>query len=55
MKTNRKNRAKKISIKKFLANMDRIHKETEELFKEDEKLLKLLRKEINAQQRRRAS
>ena len=55
MKTSRKNKAKKVSIKKFLANMDRIHKETEELFKEDEKLLKLLRKEINAQQRRRAS
>ena len=55
MKMNSKSKSKKVSIKKFLANMDRIHKKTEELFKEDEKLLKLLRKEINAQQRRRAS
>ena len=55
MKINKKNKQKKISIKRFLTNMDRINKKTEELFKEDEKLLNLLRKEINAQQTRRAS
>lgn len=38
--------------KQIIRNLDRINRESEKLFKEDKILLKLLRKEINEQQRR---
>lgn len=38
--------------KATLKKLDRIHKECEKLFKEDQVLIRMLRKEINAQRRK---
>ena len=41
--------------REILKRLDRIHKENKILFKEDKILLRELKKEIDAQQRRKAS
>ena len=50
-KTNKKTKLTK-EEKQIIRNLDRIHKKNEQLFTEDRVLLKLLRKEINAQRRK---
>ena len=56
MKINRKNKQKKRSFSKAtLKRLDWLHKKNQELFKEDKIIIKELRKEINAQLRRKAS
>lgn len=53
MKNKQSKKEKKIGFTKAtLKKLDRIHKKCEELFKEDQILLRKLRREINAQQRR---
>ena len=52
---NKSGNKKKNFSKATLKRLDRLHKKSEALFKEDEILLRELRKEINAQLRRKAS
>ena len=52
-KIKQKSSEKKISFSKgTLKRLDRIHKECDKLFEEDKILLKMIRKEINAQRRK---
>ena len=55
MKNRSANTKKKSFSKATLKRLDKLNKKSEALFKEDEILLKELRKEINAQLRRKAS